>query len=30
MPVSDPALGDEFDRIRWFPLPREGLEQLIA
>jgi hypothetical protein len=29
-PVDDPALSDEFERIRWFPLPSEGLERLRA
>ena len=26
----DPELSDEFERIRWFPLPGEGLAQLLA
>ena len=29
-PVSDPALSETFERIRWFPLPGEGLAQLRA
>ena len=29
-PRSDPVLSDAFERIRWFPLPGEGLEQLRA
>ncbi|MGZ4185777.1 MAG: aminotransferase class V-fold PLP-dependent enzyme [Solirubrobacteraceae bacterium] len=29
-PVDDPILSDEFERIRWFPLPSEGLERLRA
>jgi hypothetical protein len=29
-PVHDPALSDDFERIRWFPLPGEGLAQLHA
>jgi selenocysteine lyase/cysteine desulfurase len=28
--VDDPRLSDEFERIRWFPLPSEGLERLRA
>ena len=27
-PLDDPALSEEFQRIRWFPLPGEGLAQL--
>ncbi|MFL5862494.1 MAG: aminotransferase class V-fold PLP-dependent enzyme [Solirubrobacteraceae bacterium] len=27
-PLHDPELSDEFERIRWFELPREALEQL--
>jgi selenocysteine lyase/cysteine desulfurase len=27
-PIDDPILSDEFERIRWFPLPSEGLERL--
>ncbi|HUO74398.1 MAG TPA: aminotransferase class V-fold PLP-dependent enzyme [Solirubrobacteraceae bacterium] len=27
-PVPDPTLSPEFERIRWFPLPGEALEQL--
>ena len=27
-PLHDPELSDEFERIRWFPLPGEALEQL--
>jgi hypothetical protein len=29
-PVSDPELCEEFERIRWFPLSGEALEQLRA
>jgi hypothetical protein len=29
-PLDDPELSDEFERIRWFPLPNEGLERLRA
>ena len=29
-PVHDPALSADFERIRWFPLPGEGLAQLHA
>jgi selenocysteine lyase/cysteine desulfurase len=29
-PLLDPALSEDFERIRWFPLPGEGLEQLLA
>ena len=28
--LLDPPLSEEFERIRWFPLPGEGLEQLLA
>jgi len=27
-PLSDPVVSAEFERIRWFPLPGEGLRQL--
>jgi hypothetical protein len=27
-PGSDAVLSEEFERIRWFPLPSEGFEQL--
>ena len=27
-PLDDPVLSEEFQRIRWFPLPGEGLTQL--
>jgi hypothetical protein len=27
-PLNDPELSDEFERIRWFPLPCEAFEQL--
>ncbi len=29
-PLDDPIVSDEFERVRWFPLPGEGLEQLRA
>jgi selenocysteine lyase/cysteine desulfurase len=29
-PLHDPVPGEEFERIRWFPLPGEGLAQLLA
>lgn len=29
-PLDDPELGPDFERIRWFPLPGEGLERLRA
>jgi selenocysteine lyase/cysteine desulfurase len=29
-PLDDPMVSDEFERIRWFPLPGEGLKQLRA
>jgi hypothetical protein len=29
-PLDDTELSDEFERIRWFPLPGEGLERLPA
>jgi selenocysteine lyase/cysteine desulfurase len=29
-PLDDPELTDEFERIRWFPLPSEGLARLRA
>jgi selenocysteine lyase/cysteine desulfurase len=29
-PLRDPALSADFERIRWFPLPGEGLAQLLA
>jgi selenocysteine lyase/cysteine desulfurase len=29
-PVADPRVGEAFERIRWFPLPGEGLAQLRA
>jgi selenocysteine lyase/cysteine desulfurase len=29
-PVDDPSLSDDFERIRWFPLPGEGRVQLQA
>jgi selenocysteine lyase/cysteine desulfurase len=28
-PVDDPFLSDEFERIRWFPLPREGMAHSV-
>jgi selenocysteine lyase/cysteine desulfurase len=28
--LDDPELSDEFERIRWFPLPGEGLQRLQA
>jgi selenocysteine lyase/cysteine desulfurase len=28
--VDDPILSEEFERIRWFPLPSEGLQRLPA
>jgi selenocysteine lyase/cysteine desulfurase len=28
--LDDPELSDAFERIRWFPLPGEALEQLLA
>jgi hypothetical protein len=27
-PLDDPAVSEEFQRIRWFPLPSEGQEHL--
>jgi selenocysteine lyase/cysteine desulfurase len=29
-PLHDPVVSDEFERIRWFPFPSQGLEQLRA
>jgi selenocysteine lyase/cysteine desulfurase len=29
-PLDDPELTDDFERIRWFPLPSEGLARLRA
>ena len=29
-PLLDPELSEEFEQIRWFPLPGEGLEQLLS
>ena len=29
-PLDDPALSEEFERIRWFALPGEGLDHLRA
>jgi selenocysteine lyase/cysteine desulfurase len=29
-PLPEPALSEEFERVRWFPLPGEGLAQLLA
>jgi hypothetical protein len=29
-PLLDSALSEEFERIRWFPLPGEGLQELLA
>jgi selenocysteine lyase/cysteine desulfurase len=29
-PLDDPEVSEEFERIRWFPLPTEGLQRLQA
>jgi hypothetical protein len=29
-PLTDPVLSEEFEQIRWFPLPGEALAQLLA
>jgi hypothetical protein len=29
-PLRDPALSEAFERVRWFPLPGEGLAQVLA
>ena len=29
-PLDDPEVSEEFERIRWFPLPNEGLQRLRA
>jgi selenocysteine lyase/cysteine desulfurase len=29
-PIADPVLSQSFERVRWFPLPGEGLAQLRA
>jgi selenocysteine lyase/cysteine desulfurase len=29
-PLHDPALSEEFERVRWFPLPGDGLAALLA
>jgi selenocysteine lyase/cysteine desulfurase len=29
-PLRDPAVSEAFERVRWFPLPGEGLAQVLA
>jgi hypothetical protein len=29
-PLHDPVPSAEFERVRWFPLPGEGLAQLLT